>query len=385
MGTMMFPTFRILLATIGLAILAVAVAAHGLIATPEVHTRIGEVPTVSRSLIQQAMVPRLPVQALTIPIEEHAVFPEVTGMASGQEIVRLPLERVDSRDSARIATGLTQAAEEAEPADPLGELIKTVISQTPEPPPTVIAEKMPAQPAETAAAQRTVPVPDMPAGPAEAASQPLVASPDAASLPSKTRNEDTAQADGKDAAPAKSGDMREAGEKRAAPPGHGENFGLPSSSTPPTLALGGEPTGRGHANTESQSKTPTAVTAALHSKDTQHIRSPKKAGNRRGGSARKTIDRQRPAIEKRTVRRKPTTKSRATSTRKSRHAVRPVNRHKSRRAAYTTPRRGVVTVAPRRRTPARSAPAVQYLSPVYPHQVDPSGYYLPAARAGVAR
>jgi hypothetical protein len=53
-GAKMLPTFRILLATTVLAGLAVAAATRGLIATPEVRTRIGEVPTIGRPLIQMA-------------------------------------------------------------------------------------------------------------------------------------------------------------------------------------------------------------------------------------------------------------------------------------------------------------------------------------------
>lgn len=53
----MLLTFRLFLLAAGLIIVALAVTARGLVPDPEVRTHIGEPPSVSRSLVQQAIVP----------------------------------------------------------------------------------------------------------------------------------------------------------------------------------------------------------------------------------------------------------------------------------------------------------------------------------------
>ena len=54
----MLLTFRLFLGGASLVILALAVIARGLIPMPEVRTRVGEVPSLGRYLIQEAMIPR---------------------------------------------------------------------------------------------------------------------------------------------------------------------------------------------------------------------------------------------------------------------------------------------------------------------------------------
>jgi hypothetical protein len=54
----MLLTFRLFLGGASIVILALTVIARGLIPVPDVRTRIGEVPSLGRSLIQQAMIPR---------------------------------------------------------------------------------------------------------------------------------------------------------------------------------------------------------------------------------------------------------------------------------------------------------------------------------------
>ena len=53
----MLVAFRLFLVAAGLVVLALAVTARGLVPEPDVRTRIGEVPSVGRSLVQQAIVP----------------------------------------------------------------------------------------------------------------------------------------------------------------------------------------------------------------------------------------------------------------------------------------------------------------------------------------
>ena len=53
----MLLTFRLFLGAAGFVILALAVVARGLVPAPEVRTRVGEVPSVGRSLVQQTMIP----------------------------------------------------------------------------------------------------------------------------------------------------------------------------------------------------------------------------------------------------------------------------------------------------------------------------------------
>ncbi len=53
----MLVAFRLFLFAAGLVVLALVVTARGLVPEPDVRTRIGEVPSVGRSLVQQAIVP----------------------------------------------------------------------------------------------------------------------------------------------------------------------------------------------------------------------------------------------------------------------------------------------------------------------------------------
>ena len=53
----MLLTFRLFVFAAGLVIVALAVTTRGLVPEPEARTRIGEVPSVGRSLVQQAIIP----------------------------------------------------------------------------------------------------------------------------------------------------------------------------------------------------------------------------------------------------------------------------------------------------------------------------------------
>ena len=53
----MLLTFRLFIFAAGLVIVALAVTTRGLVPEPEARTHIGEVPSVGRSLVQQATIP----------------------------------------------------------------------------------------------------------------------------------------------------------------------------------------------------------------------------------------------------------------------------------------------------------------------------------------
>jgi len=130
----MLPTFRVLMATTGLAVLAIAGASYGLIPAPEVRTRIGEVPSVSRTFIQEAMAPRrLAVQARGDPAEEYAPVADVTALPSVPG-VQMPHVGGDGTDRERGAATSLPSGDATGSSDPLGELIKATTRQRPERP-----------------------------------------------------------------------------------------------------------------------------------------------------------------------------------------------------------------------------------------------------------
>jgi hypothetical protein len=396
-GAKMLPTFRILLATAGLAVLAVAVATHGLIPTPEVRTRIGEVPSISRSFIQAAMAPRLSIQALGDPAEEHAAMPEATGMSSGQGIVQSPLGSAERGDPARMTTPSAAADDRTESSDPLGDLIRATMTQTPEPSPTVIAGPSSPRPPERAGLQGLIPGLGAAASPAATGAKPTAPPTLDATLASPTKSEDAADeraapAASRANAPPKPEDTAQADGKAAAPP-----------SKTPTLALDDEGNGRGKASTAPRGEVPAVSSVAMRKKDARAADATASFDKPRRGSARKAVERRaverrksRTTVERRTVRRKTVKKSRAASSRKSRKTVHQAKRHKTREAA-PAPRRGVNVIAPRRnrraaaKTTRRSSvasPEVQYVPSGYPYQVVPNGYrlyYFAPAAAAVVR
>jgi hypothetical protein len=152
----MLPTFRILFVAAGLTVLIVMMASRGLVPTPEAHTRIGEVPSVARSLVQQAMVPRLSVGPSIVFAEERAPLREATG--SAPVIVATPAGSVEAREGGVAAAPASPSDPQAEGSDALGDLIRTILAETPEPAARAESElaspspsaPMPAEKAETA-------------------------------------------------------------------------------------------------------------------------------------------------------------------------------------------------------------------------------------------
>jgi len=392
-GAKMLPTFRILLATASLAVLAVAVATHGLIPTPEVRTRIGEAPSISRSFIQEAMAPRLSIQALGDPAEERAAMPEATGMSSGQGTVQSPLGSDERGAPARMTIPSAAADDRTESSDPLGDLIRATMTQTPEPSPTVIVGPSSPRPPETAGLQSPIPGLGAAASPAATGAKPTAPPTLDATLPSPTKSEDAAD---EHAAPATSRAAAKTETKATAPPkpedaaqADGKDAARPSKT--PTLALDDEGNSRGKANATPRGEVPAVSSAAVRKKDARAADAMASFDKPRRGSARKAVERRaverrksRTTVERRTVRRKAVKRSRAASSRKSRKTAHRAKRHKTRKAASAR-RRGVNVIAPRRnrkaaaKTTRRSSvasPKVQYVPNGYPYQVVPNGYWL---------
>lgn len=147
-GVVMLPTFRLMLAATAVVTIMLMVAARGLVAYPEAVTRIGEVPTVSRSLLQLSVVPhdaiqhRLRLAANPLPASDAddadevgaiaAAPPSTSGTAAEATAApSLPLVAADER-------GVRVAAPRS--ADPLGDLIRAVVPETPEPAPRDAAD-----------------------------------------------------------------------------------------------------------------------------------------------------------------------------------------------------------------------------------------------------
>jgi hypothetical protein len=82
--------FRLFLVAAGLVIVALAVATRGLVPEPEARTRIGEVPSIGRTLMQQALVPPTQLASLSIgPILSDADRPDKVVAAPLGEIAEL--------------------------------------------------------------------------------------------------------------------------------------------------------------------------------------------------------------------------------------------------------------------------------------------------------
>ncbi|MFL9825108.1 hypothetical protein [Rhodoplanes sp. SY1] len=154
----MLPTFRLMLVATVVVIVVLMVAARGLVAYPDAVTRIGEVPTVSRSLLQISAIPtdatqhRLRLAANPLPASDADGAGEVGAgevgagevgaggvgaiaaatattsgtAADGPAVPPLPLVAADDRGR-QVATPRS--------ADPLGDLIRAVVPETPEPAP----------------------------------------------------------------------------------------------------------------------------------------------------------------------------------------------------------------------------------------------------------
>jgi len=65
----MLLTFRLFVFAAGLVIVALAVTTRGLVPEPEARTRIGEVPSVGRSLVQQAIIPPALIERRSVDAE----------------------------------------------------------------------------------------------------------------------------------------------------------------------------------------------------------------------------------------------------------------------------------------------------------------------------
>ena len=82
--------FRLFLVAAGLVIVALAVATRDLVPEPEARTRIGEVPSIGRTLMQQALVPPTQLARLSIgPILSDADRPDKVVAAPLGEIAEL--------------------------------------------------------------------------------------------------------------------------------------------------------------------------------------------------------------------------------------------------------------------------------------------------------
>lgn len=386
MGAEMLPTFRVLLATTGLAVLVVAVATYGLIPTPEVRTRIGEVPAISRSFIQEAMAPRVSVQALGDTAEERILMPEATGMASGRD-APLPLGTNEGNDPEPMTAKPPAPAEgQTESSDPLGDLIRATMQLTPDsasPP----VEPGTLRPAPGRGPESPVAGPASNAGSVAAAAEPITSPAAEGGPPFPATGED---ATGKVAVPADSKAVK-AERMDIAPlmpenPAQAGNRDAAPANKRPTLAFDDEANSHGNASLKPDGDSPAAPSAATSGRRAGPEVSPK-PGRRsvRRAVKRQAVERRRArvAAERRAARRQAVKRSRAFSSRKSRKTVRRVH-PSTNGAAGSAARRGVYVVAPRQYRgsaaethgkPATS-PEVQHPSQTDPYRGLPNGYRL---------
>lgn len=204
----MLPTFRTMVIAVAAVFLALMVTARGLVTAPEAVTRIGEVPPLGRTLVQLAQVPlddtqkRFVAEAVAraeraeIEAEARIQQADAAGRsvtADGAAAPRAPETAsetaseiaADSRPAGGPSLPLVAADERRRPAaavpasaDPLGDLIRAVVPETPEPSPrpagsggdegagTVVA--LAAAPAAPPAPSPAMPPEPVAAGPAPA-------------------------------------------------------------------------------------------------------------------------------------------------------------------------------------------------------------------------
>jgi len=123
----MLLTFRLFLGGASLVILALAVIARGLIPMPEVRTRVGEVPTLGRSLIQEAMILRAFIDVSDGPTGKRAEETKAVRELSHSDVALAPA-------AATIASPASEPASAAESREtgsrPSGDLAPVLLPET---------------------------------------------------------------------------------------------------------------------------------------------------------------------------------------------------------------------------------------------------------------
>ena len=124
----MLLTFRLFIGAAGFVALALAVIARGLMPVPEVRTRIGEVPSVGRSLVQQAIMPPAFVDLSDGPPRKRAEELAALGEPSDLAVALAPAPSAGKGTS----PASEPASAEARP-DPIGDLVTLMLAETPSP------------------------------------------------------------------------------------------------------------------------------------------------------------------------------------------------------------------------------------------------------------
>jgi hypothetical protein len=132
-GAKMLLTFRLFLGAAGLVILALAVIARGLVPVPEVRTRIGEVPSVGRSLVQQAIMPPAFVDLSEGPASKRAEEPAAAGEPSDTAVALAPAPRSAGKGTNPASEPASAAGSQEARPDPIGDLVTVMLAETPSP------------------------------------------------------------------------------------------------------------------------------------------------------------------------------------------------------------------------------------------------------------
>ena len=132
-GAKMLLTFRLFLGAAGLVILALAVIARGLVPVPEVRTRIGEVPSVGRSLVQQAIMPPAYVDLSEGPTSKRAEEPAAAGEPSDTAVALAPAPGSAGKEMSPASEPASAAGSQEARPDPIGDLVTVMLAETPSP------------------------------------------------------------------------------------------------------------------------------------------------------------------------------------------------------------------------------------------------------------
>lgn len=124
----MLVAFRLFLVAAGLVVLALVVTARGLVPEPDVRTRIGEVPSVGRSLVQQAIVPLGMIERQSSGLEgKRAEAPAATSEPSDAADALAPAAAHSASGDEPSSGSETAAAAEPREAD----LVAVNLTETP--------------------------------------------------------------------------------------------------------------------------------------------------------------------------------------------------------------------------------------------------------------
>ena len=130
-GAKMLLTFRLFFGAASFVVLALAVIARGLVPVPEARTRIGEVPSVGRSIVQQAIMPPAFADLSEDPTSKRAEEPAVAGEPPDSAVALAPALNSTERATSPASEPASAIGSQESRPDPIGNLVTVLLAETP--------------------------------------------------------------------------------------------------------------------------------------------------------------------------------------------------------------------------------------------------------------